>query len=130
MSKAERLLRELIALPSVNPAFLPVNDPRASEKHVGDFLAAKAAKTGLDVVLQPALPHRSNLLAALSPRGKPNQRILLAPHLDTIGAEDGQFIPNKKNGRIYGRGACDAKGPVAAMFTAMCELAESRRPAQ
>ena len=43
-----KLLRELIALPSVNPALLPEGDPRAGEKNVADFLAATAAQAGLD----------------------------------------------------------------------------------
>ena len=42
MTKAEKLLRELIALPSVNPAYLPARDPRAGEQRVADFLASDA----------------------------------------------------------------------------------------
>src|SRR5205823_2921844 len=33
-----------------------------------------------------------------------------------------QFTPRRKNGRLYGRGACDTKGSVAAMLGALCEL--------
>lgn len=131
MSQTEKLLRELIALPSVNPAFLPPNDPRAGEQRMVDFLAAIAAKAGLDIDFQTVLPGRSNFLARLAPREKARHRIVLAPHLDTVNAEDGLFIPRKKNGRIYGRGACDTKGCVAAMMTALCELAcQASRPAQ
>src|SRR5204863_9506027 len=83
MSHAAKLLRELIALPSVNPAFLPSGDPRAGEQRVADFLAAITARAGLDVEVQEVFPHRANLLARLAPRGKTRQRILLAPHLDT-----------------------------------------------
>ena len=43
MTNTEKLLRELIALPSVNPAFLPLDDSRAGEQSVADFLAAVAA---------------------------------------------------------------------------------------
>jgi acetylornithine deacetylase/succinyl-diaminopimelate desuccinylase-like protein len=55
----------------------------------------------------------------------------LAPHLDTVNAvSEKQFVPRSANGRIYGRGACDAKGPVAAMLTALSRLArQGRRPA-
>ena len=76
----EKLARELIALPSVNPAFLPKNDPDAGEMRVSDFLAATAAKAGLEVDLQEVLPGRRNVLARLTPPGKIKQRILLAPH--------------------------------------------------
>ena len=65
VSQTEKLLRELIALPSVNPAFLPANDPRAGEQRMVDFLAATAAQAGLDIELQPVLPGRFNFIARL-----------------------------------------------------------------
>src|SRR5216117_488368 len=130
MSQAVRILRELIALPSVNPAFLPANDPRAGEQRVADFLAATAARNGLEVEFQEVSPGRPNLLARLAPFGKAPQRILLAPHLDTVGGESpGIFQPRQRDGRLYGRGACDTKGSGAAMLAALIELAGSpRRP--
>src|ERR1035441_6208734 len=127
MTNTEKLLRELIALPSVNPAFLPAQDPRAGEQRVAEFLAATAARAGLEVEFQAVSPGRSNLLARLSPRGKARQRVLLAPHLDTVNAADGQFTPSKRNGRVFGRGACDTRGSVATMLTALCEMAEAGR---
>jgi acetylornithine deacetylase/succinyl-diaminopimelate desuccinylase-like protein len=132
MTGAQKLLCELIALPSVNNALLPPGHPRAGEKRVADFLAATAARAGLDVELQAVLPGRSNLLARLSPSGKARQRLLLAPHLDTVDiASEEQLRPREKHGRLYGRGACDTKGSVAAMAAALIELAQSgKRPAQ
>ena len=131
MTNTERLLRELIALPSVNPAFLPAQDPRAGEQRVADFLAATAARGGLEVEFQAVSPGRSNVLARLLPRGKVRSRVLLAPHLDTVNAADGQFKPHQKHGRLFGRGACDTKGSVATMLTALCEMAEAGpRPAE
>jgi len=151
--RTEKLLAELIALPSVNPAFLPPRHPHAGEKRVADFLAATAARAGLEVEFQKVeftrwgetpgepsaesgfgsrgrSPHqtnvRSNLIARWRPKNKIKQTILLAPHLDTVGADGTKFIPQRKNGRLYGRGACDTKGSVAAMLTALCELAESK----
>jgi acetylornithine deacetylase/succinyl-diaminopimelate desuccinylase-like protein len=130
VSQTEKLLRELIALPSVNPAFLPANDPHAGEQLMVDFLAATFAQAGLDIELQPVLPGRPNLLARLASREKPRTRIVLAPHLDTVNAADNLFTPRKKDGRLFGRGACDTKGSVAAMVTAVCELASgASRPA-
>ncbi len=126
MLRTEQLLAELIALPSVNPAFLPLRHPQAGEKRVADFLAATAAQAGLDVEFQKALPGRSNVIARFSPRGKIQQTIVLAPHMDTVGADGTKFIPQRKNGRLYGRGACDTKGSVAAMLAAVCELAKSK----
>jgi acetylornithine deacetylase/succinyl-diaminopimelate desuccinylase-like protein len=97
---------------------------------VAEFLAAVAAQAGLDIEFQTVLPGRPNLLARLSPSGKIRRRILLAPHLDTVPvANENQFTPQKKNGRLSGRGACDTKGSVAAMLQALCDIAKSgRRP--
>jgi succinyl-diaminopimelate desuccinylase len=131
MTNTEKLLRELIALPSVNPAFLPARDPRAGEQRVAEFLAATAARAGLDVEFRTVSPGRSNLLARLSPRGTARQRVLLAPHLDTVNAADEQFTPRTRSGRLFGRGASDTKGSVAAMLTALCSVAQSKqRPAE
>jgi len=128
MSDTAKLLCELIALPSVNPAFLPAGDVRGGEQRVSDFLAATAARAGLDIEFQKVLPGRVNLIARLRPRGKVTHTIMLAPHLDTVPvASNQQFIPEKKGGRIFGRGACDAKGPAAAMLTAVCALAKSKQ---
>ncbi len=164
MTRTEKLLAELIALPSVNSAFVPSDGtsarqarqthPFAGEQRVADFLAAVAAHAGLEIEFQkvdskrwgetpgePSVesdfgsrgrsPHRndlvrSNLIARLLPRNKIRQTILLAPHLDTVGADGTKFIPQRKNGRLYGRGACDTKGSVAAMLTALCELANAK----
>ena len=127
VKKTEKLLRELIALPSVNPAFLPAGDARAGERRVADFVAAIAARAGLDVELRNVLPGRSNVIARLAPAGKPRRRILLAPHLDTVpAADENQFVPRKKNGRLFGRGACDTKGSVAAMLVALGEIAAGK----
>jgi acetylornithine deacetylase len=126
MTRTEKLLAELIALPSVNPAFLPPRHRNAGEKSVADFLATVAARVGLEVEFQKVFPGRSNLIARLRPKNKIKQTILLAPHLDTIGADGTRFIPQHKNGRLHGRGACDTKGSVAAMLSALCELANSK----
>jgi acetylornithine deacetylase/succinyl-diaminopimelate desuccinylase-like protein len=154
MTRTEKLLAELIALPSVNPAFLPPRHPHAGEKRVADFLATVAARAGLEIEFQkvdfkrwgettgePSVesgfgsrgrsPHRndlvrSNLIARLRPKNKVKQTILLAPHLDTVGADGTRFIPQRKNGRLHGRGACDTKGSVAAMLSALCELANAK----
>ena len=129
MSKTQKLLRELVALPSVNPAYLPAGDPHGGEKAVADFVAATAAQAGLDVEFRPALPGRPNVIVTLAPRQRARRRLLLAPHLDTVAGSAAQFRPRLRNGRLYARGACDTKGSVAAMLTALCAVARGgRRP--
>jgi acetylornithine deacetylase len=137
MTRTEKLLADLIALPSVNPAFAPQSGAAVrqarhyGEKNMVDFLASVAARAGFEVEFQKVLPGRANVIVRLLPPGKIRQTILLAPHLDTVNAEDSQFIPRRKNSRLYGRGACDTKGSVAAMLTALCELANTKsRPAE
>jgi acetylornithine deacetylase/succinyl-diaminopimelate desuccinylase-like protein len=51
--------------------------------------------------------------------------------MDTVNALDSQFTPQKRNGKIFGRGACDAKGAIAPMLGALCHLARNGpRPEQ
>lgn len=128
LSPVVRLLRELVALPSVNPAFLPPGHAWGGEERVAKFLSAKSRQAGLAVSFQEVLPGRRNLLARYTPTGRPRQRLLLAPHLDTVGSLDGSdaiFSPVLQAGRLWGRGACDTKGSVAAMFTALLEVVNS-----
>jgi acetylornithine deacetylase/succinyl-diaminopimelate desuccinylase-like protein len=127
MSDTATLLCELIALPSVNPAFLPPGDARAGEQRVADFLAVTAARAGLEIEFQKTLPGRVNLIARLRPNGRIAQTILLAPHMDTVPAAESQFMPRKDGDRLYGRGACDTKGSVAAMLSAVIQLANSKQ---
>ncbi|MBI5385084.1 MAG: M20/M25/M40 family metallo-hydrolase [Verrucomicrobia bacterium] len=125
MTASEKLLRELIARPSVNPAFAPPGDPCAGEQRMAEFLAAIATGAGLDVEFQTVFSERRNVLARLTPSGKVRRRIVLAPHTDTVGATEmtnAMFRPVRKAGRLHGRGACDTKGSVAAMLTALLEL--------
>jgi acetylornithine deacetylase/succinyl-diaminopimelate desuccinylase-like protein len=119
----EKLLRDLIALPSVNPAFLPEGDERAGEGRMVDYLSSLARRAGLPVETQKVFaktkdhPTRANLIVRLAPGGRVRKRVILAPHLDTVAAEN--FQPAIRNGKMFGRGACDTKGSVAAMFGAL-----------
>jgi acetylornithine deacetylase/succinyl-diaminopimelate desuccinylase-like protein len=127
MRSVEKLLRELIALPSVNPAFLPTGDARGGEGRVADFLIATAATGGLDISVHSVFPGRSNVLARLTPPTV-RRRVVLAPHIDTVGhagMPDSMFHPLKKGDRLFGRGACDTKGSIAAMLTALLNVARS-----
>ena len=130
MSQVVKLLRDLIALPSVNNAFLPPGDPHAGEELVADYLKKRARKAGLEIETQATNSGRDNLIVRLKPLGQATHRIILAPHMDTVGGDlDKIFRPTKKGDRLHGRGACDTKGSVAVMFHAMEHLAKRHRPA-
>lgn len=131
-SPVARLLSDLIAVPSVNPAFLPAGDPRVGEARMVAELSERAIRAGLSVERQSVAAGRDNLVVRLTPAGKVRHRILLAPHLDTVGEPhlDPQLQPRFAAGRLFGRGACDTKGSVAAMFQALLDVAASGlRPA-
>ena len=132
VSQVVQLLRDLIALPSVNAAFLPPGDARAGEVKVADYLAKRAARASLDIERQPVAPGRDNLIVRLQPLGQARHRILLAPHLDTVGGDDPKmYRPIKKGNKLHGRGACDTKGSVAAMFRALENMASrKKRPSE
>ncbi len=125
MTNPQKMLRALIALPSVNPAFLPAGDRRAGEQRVAQWVASCASGAGLSVSQPSTACGRSNVLARLSPRGKVRHRILLAPHMDTVNGADHQFTPRARVGRMYGRGACDTKASIAAMLGALLAIARS-----
>ena len=130
MSQVVKLLRDLIALPSVNNAFLPPGDPHAGEELVADYLKNRARKAGLEIETQATNSGRDNLIVRLKPLSQATHRIILAPHMDTVGGDlDKIFRPTKKGERLHGRGACDTKGSVAVMFHAMEHLAKRHRPA-
>ena len=130
MSQVVKLLRDLIALPSVNNAFLPPGDPHAGEELVADYLKNRARKACLEIETQATNSGRDNLIVRLKPLGQATHRIILAPHMDTVGGDlDKIFRPTKKGERLHGRGACDTKGSVAVMFHAMEHLAKRHRPA-
>ena len=126
MINSAKLLRELIALPSVNPAFVPPDSPYGGERRVADFLTGVARSAGLDAEFQPVTANRANLLARYSPPGPIKQRILLAPHMDTVGGSpltEELFRPQLRGNRLFGRGACDTKGSVAAMIWSLIRVA-------
>lgn len=122
----DQLLADLVAIPSVNPAFEARSPNDFGELRAAEFLAGIARKSGLSVDFQAidALPGRSNLIVRLPAKSAPTHTILLAPHLDTVSIkEDFQVTPVIQNGRLHGRGACDTKGSVAAMFQALLDVA-------
>lgn len=114
------LLQHLVRIPSVNPDNLP-GTCHVGEAELAGFLVGWLESLGAEVVLEEVLPGRPNLIARFAPRdGRP--RILLGPHLDTVGVEGMTIDPfggELREGRLWGRGACDTKGPMAAMLWAL-----------
>jgi acetylornithine deacetylase/succinyl-diaminopimelate desuccinylase-like protein len=119
------LLQQLVRIPSVNPENAPGTDQTGEEK-IAVFLSGWLESIGAEVVLEEIQPNRPNLIARFAPMdGRP--RILLGPHLDTVGVNGmiiEPFSGEMRDGKIWGRGASDTKGPMAAMLWALHEHRE------
>lgn len=112
------LLRDLIRIPSCNPDS-PAGTDQTGEAGIAEWLKNFLTSAGADVVLEEVRPGRPNLIARFAPvDGRP--RVLLGPHLDTVGVAGMTVDPfgaEMRDGCIWGRGSCDTKGPMAAMLT-------------
>ena len=120
-----RLLQELIRLDTVNP---PGNETRAAE-----LLRAYLEDNGVACELYAKEPERANLVARLPGSGD-GPRLALLSHTDTVLADPAEWQVDPwsgelREGEIWGRGALDMKGQVAASAVTMASLArEGFRP--
>jgi acetylornithine deacetylase/succinyl-diaminopimelate desuccinylase-like protein len=119
------LAQALVRIPSVNPDGDPGTDhvgEQAGAEFVADFLRSLGAETTLHEVH----PGRPNVVGRFPAAGaKP--RLLFAPHTDTVsvaGMTIDPFGGEIRDGKLYGRGASDTKGPMAAMLWALRECRE------
>jgi len=84
-----------------------------NEGPLGNLLAQELERLGYNVRRMLAEGERANVYAT-TPQ-QPNPAIVLSTHMDTVPP----FIPSSEDdGRIYGRGSCDAKGIIAAQIAA------------
>jgi len=122
MDPAIRLLRDLVAINSVNPTLVP---GAPGEAAVADAIASEMRRLGLDVSVEEVVPGRPNVVGVLEGRAK-GRSLMFCGHTDTVGVAGmaDPFAPVERNGRLYGRGTQDMKGGVAAMIAAAGELAQ------
>ena len=95
------LARKLIDIPS----------PTGDERAMGELLERELAQLGLSVRRQAVERDRFNVFASAA--GRP--RVIINSHIDTVPP---WFASREDNDKIYGRGACDTKGVIAAMIAA------------
>ncbi|HYX88030.1 MAG TPA: M20/M25/M40 family metallo-hydrolase [Gaiellaceae bacterium] len=123
--EAVQLLGELIRLDTVNP---PGNETAAAE-----LLRAYLAESGVESELYAKVPERANLVARLPGDGGPS--LVLLSHTDTVVADPAEWQVDPwagelRDGEVWGRGALDMKGQVAASAVTIASLArEGFRPA-
>lgn len=120
------LLGELIRIPSVNPEGDPgVSDP--GEARIAEHLAVILRELGADVSLREVLPGRPNVVARFPSDRSGKPRVLLAPHTDTVsvaGMTIDPFSGETRDGKVWGRGASDTKGPMASMLAALSRCSD------
>ena len=128
MDEYASLLSELIAVPSVNPMGRSVTGSEFLETRLTEFLEAWLTPLDLEVRRQPVAEGRENLLATYHAPGA-SKHVLLEVHQDTVpvdGMTIEPFTPKIEGNRLYGRGACDNKGPMTAMLLALKRLTEEK----
>ena len=113
---------ELVAIESVNPDLVGTG---SGESNIADFVASWLVDAGLSVQIVEPVPGRTSVIGVLAGAGG-GSSLMLNAHMDTVGAGGmaGAFTPVVRQGRIYGRGAYDMKGSLAAIMIAAREASK------
>jgi acetylornithine deacetylase len=115
------LVAQLVAIDSVNPAMIP---SAAGEREAARFVADWCTRAGLDVELVGPDDRPSVIAIARGSGG--GRSLLLNGHLDTVGVAGMKngLEPRVEGSRMYGRGAYDMKGAIAAILDAAARAKE------
>ncbi|HEY7425663.1 MAG TPA: M20 family metallopeptidase [Gemmataceae bacterium] len=128
MLETTRLLRDLVSLPSVNPMGRPLQGPDIYEHRVTAYLEDFFRSLGVAYERQPLAPQRDNILAWTDTPGA-SATLMFEAHQDTVPTDNmtiEPFAARIEDGRLYGRGACDIKGGMAAMLAAFARLVREK----
>jgi acetylornithine deacetylase len=115
------LLAQLVAIDSVNPALVP---GAAGEREIAAFVADWLSSSGLDVTVIGT--ERPSVVGVARGSGG-GRSLLLNAHTDTVSVAgmEHPHEPQRRDGRLYGRGAYDMKGGLAAIMLAGAEAARA-----
>lgn len=123
---AVRLLRDYVAIPSVNPmGRTDLPDEIVGETRLADHLRSQLRALGVDAELAGA-GARQSVVADVRAQDPDAETVLVASHLDTVpvdGMEIAPFDPVIAEGRLSGRGSCDTKAGMAALIAALEQVA-------
>ncbi len=128
MLETTRLLRDLVRLPSVNPMGRPLSGEYLYEHRVTAYLEQFFRDLGVPFERQSIAPQRDNIVARFEPPGHPTTLVFEA-HQDTVPTDNMTIDPfggTIDNGKLFGRGACDIKGGMAAMLAAFARLVREK----
>lgn len=117
MANTTELLRQLVAIDSINPALVPGG---AGEVAIARFIADWSGAAGLEVEIVEPVAGRPSVIATARGTGG-GKSLILNAHADTVGVAGmaDPLVPRVEGNRLYGRGAYDMKaGLAAAMATA------------
>ncbi len=128
MHESTHLLRDLVALPSVNPMGRPLSGPEIYEHRVTAYLENFFRSIGVAYERQPVAALRDNIFAWTA-AAEASATVIFEAHQDTVPTDNmtiEPFAADIENGRLYGRGACDIKGGMAAMLAAFARLVRDK----
>lgn len=119
----DRMKRDLASLVAIN-----TENPPGREREAAECIHRWLVAAGFDLTLSEYAPGRTNVIARLENGAGPC--FAFNTHIDVVPAGNGwsqdPFTLTERDGKLYGRGACDAKGPLVAMLEAMRMLAANR----
>jgi acetylornithine deacetylase len=120
LKELAQLAARLVSIDSVNPALVPGGK---GEREIAGFVADWCAGHGLEVTI--AGDERPSVIAIRRGTGG-GRSLLLNAHLDTVGvsAMEEPLSARIADGRLYGRGAYDMKGALAAILLATAEVTD------
>lgn len=127
LDAAAKLLVDLIALPTVNPMGRPYGNSVPVERPIIEYLEQRFARYDVQIERQQCSPIHESLLTTV-PGKTSGSGTLIESHIDTVPADDWPeraFQPRREGSIIFGRGACDDKGSLAAMAVALENILKS-----
>jgi len=116
-------VKDLVRINSINPRLSPDGQ---GEAEIGSYMADSLSDLGLQVTTYEIEPGRVNVVGVLKGKGD-GRSLLLNAHMDTVGVEGmihDPFGAEIREGRLYGRGAQDMKGSLAAMMGSVKALVD------
>jgi acetylornithine deacetylase len=119
---AVALTRELVRIDSRNPTLVP---GAPGESEVARVLGAVLEAWGFRVEVREIAPGRANVIARAGTGT--GRSLMFNGHLDVVGTDGMRHAPfdaEERDGRLYGRGATDMKGGIAAMCAAAVRAAD------
>lgn len=125
--EAAQILSDLIAIPTVNPMGAPYEKPEPVERKAVTYIEQIFRPYDVEMTRQGCGGIHENLLITVPGKTK-RSATLLESHIDTVPADEWletAFSPRLERGTLYGRGACDDKGPLTSMILAVRDVLET-----